>query len=189
MNSEETRCEVSRGEVEWSETEKKEAHPWEKKWRVGGGETFISGEFLNKSQHEKTWITMTDDGSSLYAHLLLLKWPIPSPQFMPYSLILNIISISSLQAKTVIIATLSSSLANIEETISTLDYAYRAKNIKNQPTGTYTYTSMYACLCHKTSHHIVWYHIASHRITSHQLPSLPSHHPYPNNTSRSQWTW
>ena len=39
------------------------------------------------------------------------------------------------QAKTVIIATLSPSQLAVEETMSTLDYAHRAKNIKNQPTG------------------------------------------------------
>src|SRR6201996_7618956 len=35
--------------------------------------------------------------------------------------------------KTVIIATISPSSASIDETLSTLDYAYRAKNIKNKP--------------------------------------------------------
>ena len=39
------------------------------------------------------------------------------------------------QAKTVIIATLYPSQLAVEETMSTLDYAHRAKNIKNQPTG------------------------------------------------------
>jgi kinesin family protein 11 len=39
------------------------------------------------------------------------------------------------KAKTTIIATLSPSQAALEETMSTLDYAYRAKNIKNQPTA------------------------------------------------------
>jgi len=38
------------------------------------------------------------------------------------------------KAKTCIIATLSASQSAVEETMSTLDYAYRAKNIKNQPT-------------------------------------------------------
>jgi kinesin family protein 11 len=38
------------------------------------------------------------------------------------------------KAKTCIIATLSPSNSAVEETMSTLDYAYRAKNIKNQPT-------------------------------------------------------
>jgi kinesin family protein 11 len=38
------------------------------------------------------------------------------------------------KAKTCIIATLSPSQSAVEETLSTLDYAYRAKNIKNQPT-------------------------------------------------------
>eukprot|EP01034_Spumella_vulgaris_P037534 gene37534-46306_t len=38
------------------------------------------------------------------------------------------------KAKTCIIATLSPSASAVEETMSTLDYAYRAKNIKNQPT-------------------------------------------------------
>lgn len=38
------------------------------------------------------------------------------------------------KAKTCIIATLSPSHSAVEETMSTLDYAYRAKNIKNQPT-------------------------------------------------------
>ena len=38
------------------------------------------------------------------------------------------------KAKTCIIATLSPSQSAVEETMSTLDYAYRAKNIKNQPT-------------------------------------------------------
>lgn len=37
------------------------------------------------------------------------------------------------KAKTLIIATLSSAQAAVEETLSTLDYASRAKNIKNQP--------------------------------------------------------
>mmetsp|Transcript_3037 Transcript_3037/g.3174 ORF Transcript_3037/g.3174 Transcript_3037/m.3174 type:complete len:1094 (-) Transcript_3037:19-3300(-) len=38
------------------------------------------------------------------------------------------------KAKTCIIATLSPSQLAVEETMSTLDYAHRAKNIKNQPT-------------------------------------------------------
>jgi kinesin family protein 11 len=38
------------------------------------------------------------------------------------------------KAKTCIIATLSPSQNAVEESMSTLDYAYRAKNIKNQPT-------------------------------------------------------
>ncbi|RYD81658.1 MAG: hypothetical protein EOP84_10625, partial [Verrucomicrobiaceae bacterium] len=38
------------------------------------------------------------------------------------------------KAKTCIIATLSPSQSAVEETMSTLDYAYRARNIKNQPT-------------------------------------------------------
>lgn len=38
------------------------------------------------------------------------------------------------KAKTCIIATLSPSQNAVEESLSTLDYAYRAKNIKNQPT-------------------------------------------------------
>ena len=38
------------------------------------------------------------------------------------------------KAKTCIIATLSPSQSAVEETMSTLDYAYRAKSIKNQPT-------------------------------------------------------
>lgn len=38
------------------------------------------------------------------------------------------------KAKTCIIATLSPAQAAVEETMSTLDYAYRARNIKNQPT-------------------------------------------------------
>lgn len=38
------------------------------------------------------------------------------------------------KAKTCIIATLSPSQSAVEETLSTLDYAHRAKNIKNQPT-------------------------------------------------------
>lgn len=37
------------------------------------------------------------------------------------------------KAKTLIIATLSSAQAAVEESLSTLDYASRAKNIKNQP--------------------------------------------------------
>ncbi|PGH28038.1 hypothetical protein AJ80_00293 [Polytolypa hystricis UAMH7299] len=37
------------------------------------------------------------------------------------------------QTKTCIIATISPSRSNIEETISTLDYAFRAKNIRNKP--------------------------------------------------------
>lgn len=37
------------------------------------------------------------------------------------------------RTKTCIIATLSSSKTNLEETISTLDYAFRAKNIRNKP--------------------------------------------------------
>lgn len=39
------------------------------------------------------------------------------------------------KAKTCIIATLSPSQGAVEETLSTLDYANRAKNIKNQPTA------------------------------------------------------
>jgi kinesin family protein 11 len=38
------------------------------------------------------------------------------------------------KAKTCIIATLSPAQLAMEETMSTLDYAHRAKNIKNQPT-------------------------------------------------------
>jgi kinesin family member 11 len=38
------------------------------------------------------------------------------------------------KAKTCIIATLSPSQSAVEESMSTLDYAYRARNIKNQPT-------------------------------------------------------
>ena len=37
------------------------------------------------------------------------------------------------RTKTCIIATISPAKANLEETISTLDYAFRAKNIKNKP--------------------------------------------------------
>ncbi|GAD96318.1 kinesin family protein [Paecilomyces variotii No. 5] len=37
------------------------------------------------------------------------------------------------QTKTCIIATISNSRSNLEETISTLDYAFRAKNIRNRP--------------------------------------------------------
>jgi len=37
------------------------------------------------------------------------------------------------QTKTCIIATVSQSKSNLEETISTLDYAFRAKNIRNKP--------------------------------------------------------
>ncbi|KAK2767724.1 kinesin motor protein cin8 [Arachnomyces sp. PD_36] len=37
------------------------------------------------------------------------------------------------RTKTCIIATLSSARSNLEETISTLDYAFRAKNIRNKP--------------------------------------------------------
>jgi kinesin family protein 11 len=37
------------------------------------------------------------------------------------------------QTKTCIIATLSPAKSNLEETISTLDYAFRAKNIRNKP--------------------------------------------------------
>lgn len=37
------------------------------------------------------------------------------------------------RTKTCIIATISPARANLEETISTLDYAFRAKNIKNKP--------------------------------------------------------
>lgn len=37
------------------------------------------------------------------------------------------------QTKTCIIATVSPSRSNLEETISTLDYAFRAKNIRNKP--------------------------------------------------------
>lgn len=37
------------------------------------------------------------------------------------------------RTKTCIIATLSSARGNLEETISTLDYAFRAKNIRNKP--------------------------------------------------------
>src|SRR6185369_5321754 len=37
------------------------------------------------------------------------------------------------RTKTCIIATISPARSNLEETISTLDYAFRAKNIRNQP--------------------------------------------------------
>ncbi|KAG9969673.1 kinesin-domain-containing protein, partial [Aureobasidium melanogenum] len=37
------------------------------------------------------------------------------------------------RTKTCIIATLSPAKSNLEETISTLDYAFRAKNIRNKP--------------------------------------------------------
>jgi hypothetical protein len=37
------------------------------------------------------------------------------------------------KTKTCIIATIAPSVACVEETISTLDYAYRAKNIRNRP--------------------------------------------------------
>jgi len=37
------------------------------------------------------------------------------------------------RTKTCIIATISPAKSNIEETISTLEYAHRAKNIKNKP--------------------------------------------------------
>lgn len=37
------------------------------------------------------------------------------------------------KTKTCIIATISPSALCLEETLSTLDYAYRAKNIKNKP--------------------------------------------------------
>lgn len=37
------------------------------------------------------------------------------------------------KTKTSIIATISPSQCNLEETMSTLDYASRAKNIKNKP--------------------------------------------------------
>ena len=37
------------------------------------------------------------------------------------------------KTKTCIIATISPSAHSLEETLSTLDYAYRAKNIKNRP--------------------------------------------------------
>lgn len=37
------------------------------------------------------------------------------------------------KTKTCIIATISPSIHSMEETLSTLDYAHRAKNIKNKP--------------------------------------------------------
>lgn len=37
------------------------------------------------------------------------------------------------KTKTCIIATIGPSMQNVEETISTLDYAHRAKNIRNRP--------------------------------------------------------
>jgi kinesin family protein 11 len=37
------------------------------------------------------------------------------------------------KTKTCIIATIAPSVVCLEETISTLDYAYRAKNIRNRP--------------------------------------------------------
>lgn len=37
------------------------------------------------------------------------------------------------RTKTSIIATVSPALSNLEETLSTLDYAHRAKNITNRP--------------------------------------------------------
>ena len=37
------------------------------------------------------------------------------------------------RTKTSIIATISPAMVNLEETLSTLDYAFHAKNIKNKP--------------------------------------------------------
>lgn len=37
------------------------------------------------------------------------------------------------RTKTSIIATISPAVVNLEETLSTLDYAFHAKNIKNKP--------------------------------------------------------
>ena len=54
---------------------------------------------------------------------------------------------------------------NIEETISTLDYAYRAKNIKNQPTGMCSYACTYTRACLIMSPHV----ILSYQITSSTL--------------------
>jgi hypothetical protein len=45
------------------------------------------------------------------------------------------------KAKTCIIATFSPVASAVEETMSTLDYAYRARAIKNQPTGKCRYSS------------------------------------------------
>ena len=42
------------------------------------------------------------------------------------------------KTKTCIIATISPSAHSLEETLSTLDYAYRAKNIKNKPEVLFT---------------------------------------------------
>ena len=41
------------------------------------------------------------------------------------------------KTKTCIIATISPSIHCLEETLSTLDYAHRAKNIKNKPEVTF----------------------------------------------------
>ncbi|WZZ51752.1 hypothetical protein YC2023_051859 [Brassica napus] len=55
--------------------------------------------------------------------------------FFPYTLQLTRLLQDSLggKTKTCIIATISPSAHSLEETLSTLDYAYRAKNIKNKP--------------------------------------------------------
>lgn len=48
------------------------------------------------------------------------------------------------KSKTCIIATISPSVLCLEETLSTLDYAYRAKSIRNKPEVTYI------CLAYKS---------------------------------------
>jgi kinesin family protein 11 len=51
------------------------------------------------------------------------------------------------RAKTCIIATVSPSCQSIDETMSTLDYAARAKNIKNKPEVRATYNRPLLCYC------------------------------------------
>jgi kinesin family protein 11 len=51
------------------------------------------------------------------------------------------------RAKTCIIATVSPSCQSIDETMSTLDYAARAKNIKNKPEVRVAYNRPLLCYC------------------------------------------
>jgi hypothetical protein len=48
------------------------------------------------------------------------------------------------KTKTCIIATVSPSIHCLEETLSTLDYAHRAKNIKNKPEVTFIFAPLWS---------------------------------------------
>lgn len=51
------------------------------------------------------------------------------------------------KTKTCIIATVSPSIHCLEETLSTLDYAHRAKNIKNKPEVTFIVAPFQSTFC------------------------------------------